>query len=122
MNVPLEQLASALVVLTQKNTIRWHCSDRNINKLFDGGTVDGHIYESDVYGKTVLIFRYAYDYTDEYDHSHRDYSFRLEVLGEDQPEMEADGKYNLSILYDVVREASHNVDEWAQEVVGAAQK
>jgi hypothetical protein len=126
MNDTLEkQLPIALIKLTQTKSIRWKMLDREqINSsLFDGGNIDGYVYESEVNNKTVLLFRFTYDYVNEDDAVQRDFSYRLIIADSSGiPETEMDGKYKycLDILYDIVRESCHGVANWAREVVKLA--
>jgi hypothetical protein len=127
MNDILEkQLPIALIKLTQTKSIRWTVLDREpicLSSLFDGENLDGYIYESEVNNKTVLLFRFMYDYIDEHDTVRRDFSYRLVIADSSGiPETEMDGKYKycLDILYDIVRESCHDVSNWAREVVELA--
>ncbi|MDR2115140.1 MAG: hypothetical protein LBP87_02040 [Planctomycetaceae bacterium] len=126
MNDTLEkQLPIALIKLTQAKVIRWKILNRGqINlTLFDGGFLDGYVYETEVNNKTVLLFRFTYDYTDEHDIVRHDFSYRLVISDSSGiPETEMDGKYKycLDILYDIVRESCHDVSNWAKEVVELA--
>lgn len=123
MSIATEQLISALVALTQEEKISWSLSGPRRGILFDEGIVNGHVYESNINGKEVLLFRYTYEYSDEFERIQRDYSFRLTVLdGGGVSETEIDDKYSLWTLYDIVRESCHNVAEWADEVIKSAKK
>lgn len=126
MNVSIPKLVTALTILTQKGEIQWHLSDSvGPTQLYDGGVVDGHIYEAKVKDKVVRLLRYSYGFDDDYGKSYRDFSFRLITLGYDvgaalQPETEIDDKSVLGLLYDLVRETCHGVDDWAEDVVQLA--
>lgn len=114
-----EMLFGALVALTQQNEISWKiCHDQFSDAIFDGASVFGHIYESEVKGKRVLFFRFTYEFADENDVLRKDFSFRLVVLDEEGlSETEIDDKWTLSILYEIVREKCHGVSGWIHEVV-----
>lgn len=123
MSIATEQLISALVALTQEEKISWSLSGPRRGILFDAGVINGHVYESNIKEKEVLLFRYTYEYSDECDRIQRDYSFRLTVLdGDGFPETEIDDKYSLWTLFDIVRESCHHVAEWADEVIKSAAK
>ncbi len=114
-----EELVSALIVLTQKKDIRWKVVIVKCDSLFDGVRVDGPVYKSEVNNKTITLMRYSCtDYSVCFDTVYPDYSFRL-VIGDDETELD-DNKYALGLLYDVVRDSCHGVDDWFEDVVELA--
>ncbi|MDR1270085.1 MAG: hypothetical protein LBK82_11230 [Planctomycetaceae bacterium] len=120
-----KQLPIALIKLTQTKTICWE--NLNIEQtsrlLSDGESIDGYVYKSIVNSKTVLLFRFMYNCIDEDNIHYRDFSYRLVISdssGVPETEIEGKYKYNLDILYDMVRESCHGVSNWAREVVELA--